>query len=98
MARIIFKQAAIDDLNNIWNYTRKGWSENQADKYYNLLKTKCLHLVKNPEIGKRYSEIEKDLLGFKAGKHIIFYKVLISFDIEIIRILHERMDVSQRMS
>lgn len=34
MAKVILRQEAIDDLNNIWDYTFEKWSENQADKYY----------------------------------------------------------------
>jgi toxin ParE1/3/4 len=34
MANVILRQAAIDDLNNIWDYTYEQWSEAQADKYY----------------------------------------------------------------
>jgi toxin ParE1/3/4 len=30
MAKIIFRQQAIDDLNAIWVYTRDKWSEKQA--------------------------------------------------------------------
>jgi toxin ParE1/3/4 len=34
MAKVVFRQEAINDLNNIWKYTYEKWSENQADKYY----------------------------------------------------------------
>ena len=39
MVKVIFRQKAIYDLNSIWNYTLEQWSENQADKYYALLKS-----------------------------------------------------------
>jgi len=41
MAKVILRQAAIDDLNDIWDYTFERWSENQADKYYTILKLAC---------------------------------------------------------
>ena len=41
MAKIVFRQKAIDDLNNTWNYTYKKWSEKQADKYYAILRMAC---------------------------------------------------------
>lgn len=34
MAKIIFRQEAIDDLTDIWEYTLQKWSKNHADKYY----------------------------------------------------------------
>jgi toxin ParE1/3/4 len=32
MAKVILRQKAIDDLNNIWDYTFEKWSEKQANK------------------------------------------------------------------
>lgn len=32
MAKLILRQEAIDDLTDIWDYTAKIWSKNQADK------------------------------------------------------------------
>lgn len=37
MAKVILRQEAIDDLNDIWNYTFEKWSEKQADTYYSTL-------------------------------------------------------------
>lgn len=38
MAKVILRQEAIDDLNDIWDYTFDKWSEKQADKYYTTIK------------------------------------------------------------
>ena len=35
MANVALRQKAIDDLNDIWDYTYKMWSEKQADKLLN---------------------------------------------------------------
>ena len=88
---------AVEDLSNIWNYTVDTWSESGADKYYNMLIGFCNELSLHPEKGKIYDEVETKLLGYKAGKHIIFYRVVNSKQIEVIRILHERMDLKNRM-
>ena len=53
MVKVIFRQKAIDDLNNIWNYTFEKWSEKQADKYYAMLKMACNGIGENLEIGKK---------------------------------------------
>jgi toxin ParE1/3/4 len=97
MAKIIFRQQAIDDLNAIWVYTRNTWSEKQADKYYTSLEFACLQIAENPELGKEYEEIKPKLLGLRAGKHIIFYQAVNDKEIEIIRIIHERMDLLKRV-
>lgn len=98
MARVIFRQKAIDDLNTIWEYTFETWSEKQADKYYASIKFACNGINENPDVGKEYDEISRNLLGLKSGKHIIFYRVLSNEHIEILRILHERMDLKKRIS
>lgn len=98
MAKIVFREKAIRDLNEIWNYTFEKWSEKQADKYYNDIKQNCYNISKNPNLGKRYSVINKNLMGLKSGKHIIFYQYNTNDEIEIIRILHGRMDITNRIN
>lgn len=93
MAKVILRQEAIDDLNEIWDYTFEEWSEKQADKYYAALEFACMQIGKNPELGKEYDGITNNLLGLRTGKHIIFYQIIAKDEIEVIRILHERMDI-----
>lgn len=98
MAKVTLRQEAIDDLNNIWTYTFEKWSEKQADKYYATLEFACTQIGENPELGKEYKGINNNLLGLRTGKHIIFYQVINEQEIEIIRILHERMDLKNRIT
>jgi toxin ParE1/3/4 len=98
MAKAILRQKAIDDLRHIWFTTFINWSEKQANKYYEILEFSCKQIGEKPEIGKEYKEIETNLLGLKSGKHIIFYQIISNEEIEIIRILHERMDLKNRLS
>ena len=97
MAKVILRQKAIDDLNDIWDYTFEQWSEKKADKYYSSLKFACRKIGENPELGRAYREIKRNLIGFKSGKHIIFYHMISENEIEVIRILHERMDLKNRL-
>ncbi|HRP89084.1 MAG TPA: type II toxin-antitoxin system RelE/ParE family toxin [Edaphocola sp.] len=98
MAKVILRQEAIDDLNDIWFYTFAEWSEKQADRYYATLKFACAQIGENPELGKEYEEINRNLLGLRTGKHIIFYQVISKEEIEVIRILHARMDLKNRLN
>ena len=97
MARYKFTNKAVDDLTQIWNYTYNEWSENQADIYYQMLLENCNELAFNPDSGKKYSEVTENLLGFRAGRHIIFYRRIEGNEIEITRILHEQMDLKSRL-
>lgn len=97
MAKYILTNKAVDDLSKIWNYTIDKWSESQADKYFRMLLENINDISINPDFGKNYSGVIEDLLGFRAGRHIIFYRK-IDFDrVLIIRILHERMDLKRQI-
>ncbi|WP_396174987.1 hypothetical protein [Flavobacterium sp.] len=41
--------------------------------------------------------VTKGLLGFKSNHHIIFFRIIIPKEIEVLRILHERMDLKSRI-
>jgi toxin ParE1/3/4 len=97
MAKYKFTNKAVYDLTLIWNYTLNKWSEDQADRYYHMLLENCKEVANNPEIGKNYSGVIEDLFGFKAGRHIIFYRRIEGNEIEITRILHEQMDIENRI-
>jgi toxin ParE1/3/4 len=97
MGKYKISQKAIEDLSAIWEYTYYEWSESQADKYYWMLIDTCNEISDNPDIGKDYSIIAKDLYGIKSGRHIVFYLRKKNKDIEIIRVLHEQMDLKTRV-
>ncbi|WP_100628950.1 type II toxin-antitoxin system RelE/ParE family toxin [Algoriphagus formosus] len=97
MDNLVFRQEAIDDLSEIWEYTFYNWSETQADKYYDMLKLACQEIASNSQLGKDYSDILQGLKGYRIGKHIIFYHKSNPFEIEIIRILHQQMDLKTRL-
>ena len=97
MAKYKLTNKAVDDLTRIWNYTIDRWSENQADKYYQMLLDNFDEVANNPDLGKNYSGVVENLLGIRAGRHIIFYRKMEDNEIEISRILHEQMDLKTRI-
>ena len=98
MAKFKLTNKAVEDLSKIWEYTFEVWSENQADKYYEILILNCQEIADNPQLGKNYDGITQSLLGMKTNRHIIFYRTLGKNYIEITRILHERMDLKKRIT
>lgn len=56
MAKVILRQKAINDLNDIWEYTFDKWSEKQADKYYSIIKLACNGIAKKPMLEKTIVE------------------------------------------
>jgi toxin ParE1/3/4 len=97
MSKYFLSNKAVDDLSKIWDYTYEVWSENQADKYYYELLENCQELCENQSLGRNYIEIDMDIYGYKSGQHIIFYRMLNKEEIEIVRFLHSRMDLKNRI-
>jgi toxin ParE1/3/4 len=97
MSKLKFTNKAIVDLSDIWNYTIENWSESQADKYYKLILNACASILKKPLSGKDYDIVYPKLKGKKASYHIIFYRVFEDKSVEIVRILHERMDLKNKL-
>jgi toxin ParE1/3/4 len=98
MATYKLTNKAVEDLNQIWEYTIYKWSEQQADNYYNLLLDSCQNIADNPSLGRNYDGVKKELYGVKTNRHIIFYRKQSEEYVEITRILHERMDLKNRLN
>lgn len=89
---------ATQDIESIWLYTFLNWSEAQADHYINLIFSEINTIAQNPEFGRNYGSVRKKYRCYKVKSHLVFYKVNIkNKQIEIIRILHESMDVEGRL-
>ncbi len=97
MASYRLTNKAVEDLNQIWEYSFDTWSEEQADYYYQMLINICEDLADNPRVGKAYDTILPGLMGFIANQHIIIYRVIEAGLIEVVRILHGRMDFKNRV-
>lgn len=97
MASYTLTNKAVLDLSAIWEYTVNTWSEKQADKYYFMLLDTCQDLADGKVSGKSYPEIHAEILGFRAGQHLLFYRKLSNGHVEITRILHAQMDLKNRI-
>lgn len=90
---------AAEDIENIWLYTFENWSLEQADRYVNLIFDEIEYLAGNPVAGKDFGQVRKAYRGSKVKSHIIFYRYVEGQnDIEIIRVLHQRMDIENRLN
>lgn len=88
---------AVEDLSGIWVYAIQAWSETQADKYYYMLLGVCQDLTDGTTAARQYPEIHPDLFGARAGQHLIFFRQIRNDTIGVVRILHSRMDLRNRI-
>ncbi len=87
------------DIENIWLYTFENWSLEQADRYFNLIIDEIEYLAENPKAGKDYSQVRKGYFRSKIKSHFIFYRINEKKEeVEIIRILHQRMDIETHLN
>ena len=92
MSQYIVRQLADYDIEDIWLYTAKEWGTEQADRYLINLYDRFSWLAEHPYSGKNRTDVHLDYYCFPEGKHNIFY-IITDNTIEIIGIVHERMDV-----
>ena len=88
---------ATEDLRNIWRYGAGRWGAQQADKYSDKLFDGFELLVDTPEAGQTIEEIREGYRRHIVGSHSIIYR-LSSDTVEVIRILHQRMDTERHLS
>lgn len=94
MAKFRLTPAAERDLEDIWNYTAKRWSVDQAEKYVGGLIDTIEALGADPLRGREADDIRPGYRRQNAGSHVIFFKPKPG-SIEIVRILHQRMDFDE---
>lgn len=88
---------ARNDLKTIGRYTLKKWGKSQRDSYLRQIDAAFFALAENPDKGRSCDDIRPEYFKYRVGHHFVFYRVSPS-RIEIIRILHERMDVSKHFT
>lgn len=89
---------ALADLMDIGRYTLGHWGLEQRNLYLRMLDVSFQQLAANPLTGKDCTAIRNGYQKFNAGSHVIFYRQKSDDSIEIVRILHERMDCETRLS
>ncbi len=86
---------AQSDLEDIWSFTVEKWSWEQAGKYHaDLLRT--FAQLAGGDVKGREVDVRRGYRKYPVGSHFVFYRAR-SYGIEIIRVLHRRMDVNRHL-
>ena len=94
MPNFSLTKAAKDDLTDIARFTQKRWGREQRNHYLKTLDD-CFHqLSNNPNVGKVCGEVRPGYQKFPTGSHVVYYRSKTNGQVEIVRILHESMDVN----
>ena len=96
MAGYALSPAAQVDLSEIWDYTAEHLGEAQAERYTRGIQATCERLSDGTLVGLSAEDIRAGYRKIGVGSHVMYYRER-EGALEIVRILHRRMDVSRHL-
>lgn len=96
-SRYLLSPAAQADLEQIWDYTHEQWGINQADEYLREIQYATVRAAANPRIGRTCDEIRLGYRKLSVGSHTLFYRLTAADVVDVIRVLHRRMDTDSHL-
>jgi len=95
-AKYRISEAAIGDLDGIWEYTFHKWSKEQADRYYSLIMNEIEFIAGNTTSGKPMNHVKMGYFASYVKSHMILFKKNEEI-VEVIRVLHQQMDIESNL-
>jgi toxin ParE1/3/4 len=83
------------DLEDIWLYTFKTWSLEQADSYQDDFVVGFEGLAHGHKKG-RPVDIREGYFKYPVGSHLVFYRIS-DLHVDVIRVLHQQMDAKRHL-
>ncbi len=96
MSRYLLRPRAESDLEEIWRYSLEHWGETRAERYLNDLRKTLEHAAETPSAGRRVKIGQRVFRTRRSGSHLVFYRET-ARGIEVLRILHMRMDFARHL-
>ena len=97
MSGVVLSPKAKADLSEIWDYTYSEWGVEQAEKYvrdlWSVMQEQTRELTKSVDIG----DVRKGYRKVRSGSHVIFFKVTRVGVVDVMRILHQKMDFDRHL-
>lgn len=84
------------DLEAIWRFSFERWSKDQADRYYLEIVDALRDLSNGDREGRVVAGPKAEYLSLTCGSHFIIYARR-KQTVEIIRILHKRMNIGRHL-
>jgi len=85
------------DLKSIAIYTQRKWGKEQRKVYARQFDDAFHMLADTPAAGNICDFIKQGYRKFPVSSHLVFYRCICDTKIEIVRILHKRMDVRAQL-
>lgn len=91
MKRLFLSDAARSDMEDIWDYTSERWGTVQAESYSDRIAEAFVDLCAGRATSRSAQDVRPLMRTLLVGRHIIYFRATPE-RIEIVRVLHERMD------
>ena len=88
--------AAKRDLSSIWDLSEDCWDVRQAEKYLREIQAAVERIAEDSDRGRDREDVRAGFRSYAIGSHVVFYRQR-GDHIEIVRILHQRMDVDRHL-
>ncbi len=96
MATFSLTKKAKQDLRGIAAFTQRRWNREQR-RLYMLRFDEAFHmLAESPNTGFQCDFIKAGYRKFPVTSHVVYYREKTASEIEIVRVLHKRMDVKSK--
>jgi toxin ParE1/3/4 len=96
MTHVVLRPRARRDIDEIWDYSARVWGLEQAEVYIRQIQ-RCLQaLADDPRLGRTCDDVRACHRKYPVGSHVVFYRI-VEGGIDVVRILHRRMDFEQRL-
>lgn len=97
MSGVVLSPKAKADLSDVWDYTFSELGVEQAEKYirelWATMQEQSRDLTKSVDIG----DVRKGYRKVRSGSHVIFFKVTRDGAVDVVRILHQKMDFDRHL-
>jgi toxin ParE1/3/4 len=97
MTRYLLSPAAQTDLEQIWDYSVRTWGEEQAERYVLGIRDACQALADGRKQGRSIDDIRPGYRKLAVASHFLFYRITDDGPIDVVRILHQRMDAPSHL-
>lgn len=96
MSEVVFSPRARADLDEIWECTLDCWDMDQADSCFRDLVLASATVASGTRKGRDAGDIRPGYVRITVVSHIVFYTENNGI-MEVVRVLHQQMDVARHL-
>jgi len=97
MTGFVLPPAAQADVAAIWDYSAARWGTARADDYVRAIRDACHGLAAGTKASRTADDIRAGYRKAAVGSHILFFRHTDRGLIDIVRVLHQRMDPTRHI-